>query len=588
MALQLLKLPLLSSNLPAQRFRSFKSPLFPQTPGRLKLCSYATTPRRVANYKPTIWTNDDVQYLMADASTDDMKAKTIDKLKEEVRYMINMEQRIVDKLELVDTLRQLGVGYHFKDEIKDAMSTIFTSVDDICMHMKDDIYVTALLFRLLREHGFSVSQDVFDRFRDEEGNFEASLCNHTKGILSLYEASYLSIGGEDALDEARYFTTRHLKEFLQTPSDQQQILREHVAHALELPLHWRMPRLNTRWFIDMYQKEDDMSSLLLEFAKLDFNMVQNTYKSELKEVSRWWSNLGLWEKLPFFRDRLVECYLWAVGWTFEPKNWYLREVWTKELCIATAIDDTYDVYGTLDELKLFTDAVDRWDITATKQLPEYMRLLFLALFNTTNDICYRVMKERGLDIIPYLKRAWADLCKAYLVEAKWYYKGYTPTLEEYLGNAWVTISGHLVLSHFYCLSQHVTKEDLESFHDYPNIMRSSSMNLRLFDDLATCTAEHERGDVPKSVQCYMHEKGVTEAVAREHIKELISAYWKALNRDHLAAAASNSAFQESLSNIAINISRMGLCYYLNGDGYGDPDGETKDKVNTMLIKPIKM
>ncbi|XP_072974474.1 terpene synthase 10-like [Typha angustifolia] len=548
-----------------------------------------TTPRRVANYKPTIWTNDYIQSLTTHSSTEKTNAERIHKLEEEIRYMINMEQRFLDKLELIDTLRQLGVAYHFKDEIKDVMSSIFTLVDDICLEMKDDIYVTALLFRLLREHGFSVSQDVFDRFRDEDGNFKASLCNHTKGILSLYEASYLSIEGEDALDEARDFATKHLKDFLETSSDQQ-ILREHVAHALELPLHWRMPRLHTRWFIDMYQKEDDMSSLLLEFAKLDFNMVQNTHKSELKEVSSWWSNLGLWERLPFSRDRLVENFLWTVGWTFEPNNWYLREVWTKENCFVTAIDDTYDVHGTLDELELFTDAVDRWDVTATRKLPEYMRLLFLALLNTTNGLCYRVMKERGLDIIPYLKKAWTDLCKAYLVEAKWYYQGYTPTLEEYLENGWVSISGHVVLSHFYCFNQHVTKEDLESFDYYPDIMRCSSTIARLIDDLGTCTAEHERGDVPKSVQCYMHEKGVTEAVAREHIEELISAYWKALNRDHLAAAAiaSNSPFHEYFSSVVVDIPRVAFCFYLNGDGFGDPDGETMDRVISLLIKPIKM
>lgn len=47
----------------------------------------------------------------------------------------------------------------------------------------------------------------------------------------------------------------------------------------------------------------------------------------------------------------------------------------------------------------------RWDINAIDQLPDYMKILFLALFNTINDDGYKVMKEKGLDIIPYLKRS---------------------------------------------------------------------------------------------------------------------------------------------------------------------------------------
>ncbi|CAL9774941.1 unnamed protein product, partial [Musa acuminata subsp. burmannicoides] len=133
-------------------------------------------------------------------------------------------------------------------------------------------------------------------------------------------------------------------------------LRKQVAYALELPLHWRMHRLHTRWFIEAYQRDATMNPLLLELAKMDFNMVQGIYKRELSEASsRWWTDIGLAKRLPF----LVENYLWTVGWAFEPQFWSYREIQTNANCFVTMIDDVYDVYGTLDELELFTDAVDR-------------------------------------------------------------------------------------------------------------------------------------------------------------------------------------------------------------------------------------
>jgi len=70
-------------------------------------------------------------------------------------------------------------------------------------------------------------------------------------------------------------------------------------------------------------------------------------------------NLGLGQSLGFARDRLVENYLWAVGWAFEPKFSRNRKAMAKGNCFITLIDDVYDVHGSLEELKLFTDAVIR-------------------------------------------------------------------------------------------------------------------------------------------------------------------------------------------------------------------------------------
>lgn len=67
-------------------------------------------------------------------------------------------------------------------------------------------------------------------------------------------------------------------------------------------------------------------------------------------------------KLPFARDRVIECYFWILGVYFEPKYYFARRTLTKVIAMTSIIDDVYDVYGTLEELDLFTRAIERFEI----------------------------------------------------------------------------------------------------------------------------------------------------------------------------------------------------------------------------------
>ncbi|NP_001310631.1 terpene synthase 10 [Ricinus communis] len=547
------------------------------------IMSNETIIRRSANYRPPIWDFDFVQSLKSEF-VGELNIKRIDKLKEDVKMMLNKTMAPSDQLELIDTLQRLGLAYHFGDEIKRIVKSIYNSHRNDNTWMKEDLHTIALQFRLLRQHGYNISQEIFDIFRDELGNFKECLHEDIEGMLSLYEASYLLEEGENILEVAREFAASCLKKYIQVNKDQ--LLSMIVSHSLEVPLHWRMPRLETRWFIDIYEKKQGMNPLLLELAKLDFNNVQATYHEDLKYVTSWWRNTGLGEKLSFARDRLMENFLWTVGVNFPPQFGYFRRISTKVNSLITVIDDIYDVYGTLDELQLFTNAVERWDVNAMDQLPEYMKLCFLALHNSINEMAYDALREQGFHIIPYLKKAWADLCKSYLVEAKWYYIGYTPTLQEYMDNAWISISAPVILVHAYFLEgSPITNEALKSLKEYPDIIQWSSMILRFADDLGTSSDELKRGDNPKSIQCYIYETGVSELKAREHIQYLIGETWKKINKEREYI---DSPFSKIFIEVATNLARMAQCMYQHGDGHGIEDGETKDHVLSLLVKPIPM
>lgn len=132
----------------------------------------------------------------------------------------------------------------------------------------------------------SFCADAFLGFQDEIRDLKKDISAvDVEGMLSMYEASFHSFEDETILDEARDFTTKFLKDYLNQNGDND-IMSLQISYALELPLHWRIPRWKAQWFIGVYEKTKNMSPLLLQFAKLDYNIVQSIYQEELKYSSR--------------------------------------------------------------------------------------------------------------------------------------------------------------------------------------------------------------------------------------------------------------------------------------------------------------
>ncbi|GMN40651.1 hypothetical protein TIFTF001_009870 [Ficus carica] len=258
------------------------------------------------------------------------------------------------QLKLIDAIQRLGLSYHFEREIDEALQKMYDTYQD---HVHDGyLYNVALCFRLLRQHGYNISSDVFEKFKDESGKFKESFVGDISGMLAFYEASHLRLHGEDILEEALVFTTTHLMSVASEKTDR---LSEQIRHALKRPLRKSLERLQARLYISIYQDDASHNKALLQLAKLDFNILQSLHKEELAEILRWWKELNFANKLPYIRDRMVELYVWILGVYFEPQYLLGRKILTKVIAMASVIDDTYDSYGTFEELQLFTEAVER-------------------------------------------------------------------------------------------------------------------------------------------------------------------------------------------------------------------------------------
>lgn len=300
---------------------------------------------------PSVWDYDILKSPSADFA-EERCTEPVQRMKEEVKDTLERENHLLAKLELIDAIQRLGLQYHFENDIKRALQVIRDDSNDACF--SNDLHSTALRFRLLRQHGYDLSQDAFQRFINKTGTFEESLKKDVKGLLGLYEASFHGLEGENILDEAQDFAFKHMKNL--NLNEIPTCLAKQVLHALDMPIRWRPNRLEARWFMDMYGKQQDMIPSLLRLGKLDFNLVQTIHIKEVSNLARWWVELGA-NKMTFSRDRLVENYFWSCLMVFEPQYTAYREMTTKIGCMVTLIDDVYDVYGTLEELVLLTDFI---------------------------------------------------------------------------------------------------------------------------------------------------------------------------------------------------------------------------------------
>nr|AKA94109.1 beta-caryophyllene synthase [Ocimum kilimandscharicum] len=528
--------------------------------------------RRSVNYHPNVWGDYFLAYTSQLTEISSVEKEEHERQKEGVRNLLTQTPDDSSlKLQLIDSIQRLGVGYHFEKEIQESLKFIYH-------HTKDHhLRILALRFRLMRQQGFHVPCDVFKRFIDEDGNFKERIKDDVEVLLSLYEASNYGVHGEEILEKALEFCSSRLESLLleQTMNDS---LSMRVKEALRIPISRTLTRFGARKFISEYQ-DNKHDETLLKFAISDFNMLQKIHQRELNQLTRWWKELDFGNKLPFARDRLVECYFWIVGVYFEADYAIARRLLTKVIYLASILDDIYDVYATFEELTLFSAVLQRWDINDMDQLPPYMRIYYKALLDVYFEMEYEMGKIGKSHTVEYAKQEMKRLAEMYLEEAKWSYSKHKPRMEEYMKVALIS-SGYMMMTinALAVIPHHISQQEFDWVLSEPPLLRASLTITRLMDDLAGYGSEEKLS----AVHYYMSENNVSETEALVELGKQVKNAWKDLNKEWIEPRAASNP----ILRCVVNFTQVILVLYADGDAYGNSKTKTKDLINSILVHPI--
>nr|QWQ79342.1 TPS65 [Juglans sigillata] len=488
-----------------------------------------------------------------------------------------------ESLNMINAIQRLGIDYHFEEDIDAILKEQYAKYIALG-DCGQNLHEVALRFRLLRQRGYYVPADVFNNFKNREGKFDKELDNDINGLMSLFEASQLSIEGEGTLDEARSFCEQLLNAWqIRHPDDNQVSV---VGNTLGNPYHKSLARFMAKKFFDNLNGTNGLwLNDLHQLAKMDFNMVQSIHQKEIVQMSIWWKDVGLAQELKFARDQPLKWYVVSMACLTDPDLSEERVDLTKPISLIYIIDDIFDVHGTLEEVTLFTEAINKWDLAAVEELPEYMKICLKALNDITDEISHKIYQKHGWNPVDSLRKTWASLCNAFLVEAPWFSSGQSPKAEEYLKNAVVSSGVHVVLVHiFFLLGHGATKETVHLVDNVPEIISSPATILRLWDDLGSAMDESQDGHDGSYIDYYMKEhKDYAVKEVREKVVDMISDSWKRLNKECLI---SPNPLPAKFNEACLNMARMVPLLYSYDDNHDLPSLE--EHMKSVLDQSVPM
>ncbi|KAF5736526.1 hypothetical protein HS088_TW14G00670 [Tripterygium wilfordii] len=295
----------------------------------------------------------------------------------------------------------------------------------------------------------------------------------------------------------------------------------------------------------------------------------------------WWKDTNLASECPYTRDRIVEMYGWAAISTFEPYYGRARIIYTKTIMLQSAMDDGYDSYGTPEELESFTEAIQRWDMSAMDLLPDYLKNYYRILLNHYEELDKEMTAEGRPYSVSRLKELVKEVSDAYHKETQWFDKGYIPPFNEYMMTARITGSCQVITAASFVGMENATADAFEWLQSSRRLIMAVNTILRLTNDILSHKREQTTGESASSIECYMRQYSLSEEEVIENFEKTIANQWKIINEEFMKP----TPISNHLVSVAINQARSCGPWFQFGDAYTEPE-YAKDIISLMFIEKI--
>ncbi|KAI3742936.1 hypothetical protein L1987_60635 [Smallanthus sonchifolius] len=148
---------------------------------------------------------------------------------------------------------------------------------------------------------------------------------------------------------------------------------EKVDEELSTPWIARLDHLDHRMWIEQtiegpmwvgkasfYRLSCVHNMRLMQLAIENYTYRQFVYQNELEELKRWSKMWGLTE-MGFCREKTLYCCFAIAASTYLPHDSIIRMIVAKSAILVTVADDFFDIKGSLEELHVLVEAINRWD-----------------------------------------------------------------------------------------------------------------------------------------------------------------------------------------------------------------------------------
>ncbi|KAL6649982.1 hypothetical protein ACP70R_014206 [Stipagrostis hirtigluma subsp. patula] len=541
----------------------------------------ATATSDSSPFEPCVWNDFFITYTPpASQRSEEWMRERADQLKAEVRRTFESGDAMstAGTVTLVDALERLGIDIHFHEEIDAALSRVHSQ--ELELGRSEELHIVALRFRLLRQHGFWVSPDVFDKFRDGNGSFRSGLSDDPRGLLSLYNAAHMAVPGEDVLDEAIAFARRHLEAMrskLTSP------MAEQVSRSLDIPLPRFTRPLDTVHYVTEYEQEEAHNAAVLELARLELSLMRSAHLKELRAFCIWWRDLYHDVKLNYTRDRAVELYFWASGVFLGEGNAHARIVLAKTIALSSLMDDTYDVRATVEECEKFDEAIQRWDERAVSILPKYLQMLYLKTLSTFHEF-KDALEPNEKYRVSYVQKAYKLLSKYYLQQAKWSNENYMPSFKDHVDVSTMSSGAPmLTVATLMVAGDKATKEAFEWASSVPDMVHAGGEIGRFLNDIPTYKRGKNKKDQVSSLECYMNEHGAAVEEASAALYAMTEHAWRRINR---ACMEIDRTLLPGAQLAVVSLARTIEIIYLGGNDAYTFSGDLQGLVASLFLKPV--